>query len=336
MAIRIEVCKVASDSYRASGSQGSEGKRQTTQNFTQTFLVKAVKNKRGELYDGNPDEISPASIGCNSLLPIVNKTAFYDPSSGVMHPYALCTSKDIKRRSDNPFLFDVTCNYSTQPGDTEDCSVMVKYVSAPQDLSPQVTVGVSGKDQVLYEDYDGNNCWKFDGIDEEYPTPVITQRPFLTLNIQQYEYSVSYQDILDRSFKVNSDAWGGFGAEDWRVNVVNVSEIDVQTLAGPQTWAKATYQVILGNYGYFDLSNNWVDIGWDQAIPRIATKYVELDGGGNPDPDRVLYFTHGGTSVRRVGNINADGTKSSNQDRHGYNRHRRYGSVNFSTFLRNF
>ena len=333
MAIRIEVCKVASDSYRSSGSQGSDGRRQTTQSFTQTFLVKAVKNKQGELLDGNPEQISPASIACNSLLPIVNKTAFYDPASGVIHPYALCTSKDIKRRSENPFLFDVTCNYTTSPGDTEDCSILAKYVQAPQDLSPQVTAAVSGKDNVIYSDYSASSkqCFKFKEIDEQYPTPVVTQRPFLTLNVQQYEYSLSYQDMMDRSFVVNDGQWQGQSARKWRCNVVNVSEIDVQTQMGPQTWAKVSYQIILGNNGYYSNPTTWQDIGWDQAVPGIATKYVDAAGD-------VQYFVHNGTSIRKVGLIDVtSGTALADQTGlPQYITHPRYESVDFDTFIQAF
>lgn len=330
----INVCKVASDSYRSSGSQGSDGRKQTTQTFTQEFLVKALKNRRGDAYDGNPEEISPASIACNSLLPVVNKTAFYDAASGIIHPYAICTSKDIKRRSDNPLFFDVSCSYTTSPGDTEDCSIMTKYVNTPQDLPVQVTAAVSGKDFVLYSDHSpgGDQCWKFEEVDEQYPTPVVTQRPFLTLNIQQYELYLSYQDMMDRSFVVNASTWKGQSARKWRCQVVNVSEIDVQTQAGVQTWAKVSYQVILGNDGYYTATNNWEDIGWDVAIPGLSSTYKSAAGN-------IEYFVHPNTNIRKIGMIEPDGPNEGDAyfgSRPLYKEHQRYESVNFDTFLQSF
>lgn len=332
MTVNITVCKTASDSYRSNGSQGSDGARKTVQNFTQTFLVKAVKNKRGDPYDGPAEDISPAAIACNSEFPQVNRTAFFDAASGVIHPYAICTSKDIKRRSDNPYMFDVTCNYATQAGDTEDCAIMAKYVSAPTDLPVQVTASVQGRDEVIYADFGTSKeqCWQFEEVGEEYPVPVVTQNPFLTLSIQQYELYLSYSDMMDRSFVVNDSVWQGHGAGKWRIVCKAASEVEVKTMFGKAVWAKVTYEAVLGNYGYYNSTGTRTDIGWKQAIPMIASKYVDANG-------EVVPFTWAGTSVRRVGNIDSNGNiYNGGTGRPLYKTHERYRSKNFTTFMQPF
>jgi len=329
--LRFNVRKVADDSYKSAGSYGENNSRRTTQTFVQKYLVKALKNRAGDLYDGDPEDVSPSQIACLDLLPIVHKTCYFDLASGVIHPYAICLNKDIRRMRDNPMLFEVTCNFATQAMPTEDCKVVIKTVANPQDLSPQVTISNNGKDFVLYEDYDYNQCYRYVGIDEKYQTPVVTQRPFITLNITQFEYSISYSQMLERSYVVNNATWQGFPAGHWRLRCVGANEVDVQTRMGPQTWAKVQYEAVLGVNGYYDLNNSFVDIGWKQAIPLIASKYRD-----EVDPDVVTKFTHTGTSIPKLGNIDADGTKAADQLRHQYITHKRYKEGNFDAWIQKF
>ena len=92
MTFNYSVCKVGDDSYRVSGSTGQGNSRNTTQNFTQNYIVK-VLDPDGKLYTGNPSEINTAIVGQAQGLHTVQKSIKYDADSGTTHPYAVCTGE---------------------------------------------------------------------------------------------------------------------------------------------------------------------------------------------------------------------------------------------------
>ena len=326
MTFNYSVCKVGDDSYRVSGSTGQGNSRNTTQNFTQTYIVK-VLDPDGKLYTGNPSEINTAIVGQADGLPTVQKSIYYDADSGTIHPYAVCTGKDVKRRRDAPMVFDVTCSFQSK---TETESMDNETVTQPTDIRPEVTVSVSGKDRVLYQDLDtGDQSYLFPGIKERYPAPVVTQVPLVTLTISQYESYVSYAQILDRSFKVNSATWQGFGAGLWRLAVKNVSEVDIQTQLGTVTWAKVTYEATLSKDGFYDESGTWQVTGWKAQIPLIAPKFADVG------PNNIRKFVHADTSEPYMGFIDTDGTLYSGTNPK-YITHTRYETLDFNTIIQAF
>jgi hypothetical protein len=326
MTFNFSVCKVGDDSYRVSGSTGQGNSRNTTQNFTQTYLVKAT-NADGSLYSGNPSEINTAIVGQADGLPTVQKSIYYDADSGTIHPYAVCTGKDIKRRRDAPMLFDVSCTFQSK---TETESMDNETVNEPTDIRPEVTVSVSGKDRVLYQDLEtGDQSYLFPGIKLQYPAPVVTQVPLLTLTISQYESYVSYAQILDRSFKVNSTAWQGFDAGFWRLVVKNVSEVDIQTQLGTVTWAKVTYEASLSNDGFYNESGTFTPTGWKAQIPCIAPKFVNAAGN-------IQKFVDPNTSEPFMGFISKTSGLLYGGSKPQYITHTRYKTLDFNTIIQAF
>lgn len=326
MTFNFSVCKVGDDSYRVSGSTGQGNSRNTTQNFTQTYLVKAT-NADGSLYSGNPSEINTAIVGQADGLPTVQKSIYYDADSGTIHPYAVCTGKDIKRRRDAPMLFDVSCTFQSK---TETESMDNETVTEPTDIRPEVTVSVGGKDRVLYQDLDtGDQSYLFPGIKLQYPAPVVTQVPLLTLTISQYESYVSYAQILDRSFKVNSTAWQGFAAGLWRLVVKNVSEVEIQTQLGTATWAKVTYEATLSNDGFYDESGTWQLTGWKAQIPCIAPKFVNAAGD-------IQKFVDPNTSEPFMGFISSTSGLLYGGSKPQYITHTRYETLDFNSIIQAF
>ena len=326
MTFNFSVCKVGDDSYRVSGSTGQGNSRNTTQNFTQTYLVKAT-NADGSLYSGNPSEINTAIVGQAHGLPTVQKSIYYDSDSGTIHPYAVCTGKDIKRRRDAPMLFDVSCTFQSK---TETESMDNETVTEPTDIRPEVTVSVGGKDRVLYQDLDtGDQSYLFPGIKLQYPAPVVTQVPLLTLTISQYESYVSYAQILDRSFKVNSTAWQGFAAGLWRLVVKNVSEVEIQTQLGTATWAKVTYEATLSNDGFYDESGTWQLTGWKAQIPCIAPKFVNAAGD-------IQKFVDPNTSEPFMGFISSTSGLLYGGSKPQYITHTRYETLDFNSIIQAF
>ena len=326
MSFDFDVCKVGDDSYRVSGTTGQGNSRNTTQTFTQTYLVKAL-DPNGDLYTGNPSEINTAIVGQAEGLPTVQKSIYYDSDSGVIHPYAVCTSKDVKRRREAPMVFDVTCSFSAKL-ETESLSNQV--VKEPTDIAPEVTVSVSGKDRVLYQDLDtGDQSYLFPGIKLEYPAPVVTQVPLLTLTISQYENFVSYQDILDRSYKVNETSWQGKDAGLWRLLVKNVSEVDIQTQSGTVNWAKVTYEAVLSVDGFYDPNNTWVETGWKAQIPCIAPKFVNAAGD-------IQKFVDPDTSEPFMGFISKTTGLLTGLSRPDFITHTRYETLEFNDYIQAF
>jgi len=326
MAFNYSVCKVGDDSYRVSGSTGQGNSRNTTQNFTQTYIVK-VLDPDGKLYTGNPSEINTAIVGQAQGLPTVQKSIYYDADSGTIHPYAVCTGKDVKRRRDAPMVFDVSCSFQSK---TETENMDNETVTQPTDIRPEVTVSVSGKDRVLYQDLEtGNQSYLFPGIKLQYPAPVVTQVPLLTLTISQYESYVSYAQILARSFKVNSANWQGFGAGFWRLVVKNVSEVDIQTQLGTVTWAKVTYEATLSNDGFYDESGTWQLTGWKAQIPCIAPKFKNAAGD-------IQKFVDPNTSEPFMGFINKNSGLLYGGSNPQYITHTRYETLDFNSIIQAF
>lgn len=351
MAFNFSVCKVGDDSYRVSGSTGQGNSRSTTTNFTQAYIVKTL-DADGSRYSGNPSDINAAIVGKADGLPLVQKSVYYDADSGVVHPYAVCISKDVKRRRDAPTVFDVTCTFQAKT-ETESDSEHETVPNDPTDLRPEVTVSVDGKERVLYQDFgtafatpdvrtnsQSKQCWMFeatDGTDTfgllQYPAPVTTQLPLLTLTVAQYETYVSYQQIIDRSYKTNQTAWKGFDPGLWRIVVKNVSEVDIQTVSGPATWAKVTYEVKLSSDGYYNQSGTWINTGWEAQIPMISPKYYDSPLVGDA---KIKKFIDVKTSEPYMGFLGYDGDEDLAATRPNFKTHRRYESIEFTNFLQNF
>ena len=341
MTFNFSVCKVGDDSYRVSGSTGQGNSRNTTQNFTQTYLVKAT-NADGSLYSGNPSEINTAIVGQADGLPTVQKSIYYDADSGTIHPYAVCTGKDIKRRRDAPMLFDVSCTFQSK---TETESLDNKTVSQPTDIRPEVTVSLSGKDKVLYSDFGtdfptssarttSEQCWMFENIKLQYPSPVVTQLPLLTFTISQYEASVTYAQIMQRSYKLNETSWQGFDKGFVRLVVKNVSEVDIQTQLGPVTWAKVTYEAIFNNDGYYEQDGTtWTPTGWEAQIPMIAPKYYDQPAVG---PPKIRKFLDDETGEPYMGFLDVDEDADFTATRPRFRTHKRYEVIEFSDFRQDF
>ena len=341
MTFNYSVCKVGDDSYRVSGSTGQGNSRNTTQSFTQNYIVK-VLDPDGKLYTGNPSEINTAIVGQAQGLPTVQKSIYYDADSGTIHPYAVCTGKDVKRRRDAPMVFDVTCSFQSK---TETESMDNETVTQPTDIRPEVTVSVSGKDRVLYTDFGtdfatptarttSEQCWMFQNIKLQYPSPVVTQIPLLTLTISQYENYVSYAQIMQRSFKVNETSWQSFNPGYWRLVVKNVSEVDIQTQIGQVTWAKVTYEATLSNDGYYEQDGTtWTQTGWEAQIPMIAPKYYDSPLVGDAS---IKKFVDEDTSEPYMGFLDYDEDYDLAAIRPRFKTHKRYESIEFSDFIQDF
>lgn len=324
MALTLTACESRNSSYKSQGSYGQGGRRLATQTMTRTFRVTASGIN-------DPSEVSDHEVGCWTGLPRVQQSVYVD-QSGLINPYAICMSKTVTRNKENGYIFDVVCGYQTRSLETENC--LVAAPTNPTDLTPEKTVSVESTDRVLYTDYQGTQCFKFEGVDHQFPEPVITEIPTLVLTISQYEASVSYAQILQRSFVTNNAAYNGFSAGMWLCRVRNVSEVDIETTAGQQTWARVTYDVSLSQDGYYsDAGSTFINTGWLAQVPLVSPVYLDAPQVG---PPLVRPFVDENSGEPTVGYIQgadagADAGKvDANAQRPDYETFQRFPAVSFS------
>lgn len=334
----FEVKLLTGNSYSSSGSYGKGESRQSTQSIKQKYRVLAIppggKEAMGQ-HDGtnDPDMMNEHYVGCayqsgQPILPTVMGSVYYDPNTGLVNPYAICMSKTITRNSQNPYLYEADVSFKTRALETENCTVQASAIGTATDIGPEVTVAVNGKPRVLYQDLaTGDQCFKYEGISERFAAPVTTDVAELELTISQYEASVSYAEILARSYVTNSTNYAGFTPGMWRCKVANVSNVAVQTSSGVQTWARVTYNVSLSQDGYYDPSGTFHYTGWKHQVPLIASQYLK-----DADAEKGVPFTFEKTGLPKMGMINADGTEATNQDKPDYLTFNKYRSIPF-TFL---
>jgi hypothetical protein len=324
MAIEYDICeKRSGGSYRSQGSYGEGGRRLATQTMTRVFRVIAYDNANPNL---GPEDVSEHVVGCIPGLPRIMSSVYVD-DSGLINPYAIAMSKSVQRNASNGLLFDVTVSYQTRSLEVEGC--LVSPPNSPADLSPEVTASVASTQRVLYTDYSGDQCNRFAGVNFPFPEPVVTDIPTLVLTISQYENAVSYSEILERSFVTNDAPYSGFAAGLWRCVVRNVSDVDIETTIGTQTWARVTYEVALSQDGYYDQNIQFVNTGWKAQVPLVSPVYKDETKG-------VIQFESADSSEPETGFIlprseGADaGKKDPNQIRPQFETFDKYRPTSFS------
>jgi hypothetical protein len=330
MAISYDICETRDNSsYKSAGSYGQGGRRLATQTMTRSFRVIASDDADPNF---NPSDLDPHEVGCLPSLPRVQQSVYYNPVSGLLNPYAICLNKTVTRRRDNASVFDVVCSFQTRALETENC--LVSPPTNPTDLTPEKTASVESTERVLYTDYQGKQCFKFEGVDHEFPEPVATDIPTLVLTISQYETSVSYAQILQRSFVTNNATYAGFAAGMWLCRVRNVSEVEIQTTAGQQTWARVTYDVSLSQDGYYnDAGTTFFHTGWTAQVPLVSPVFLDAPAVG---PPLVRPFVDENSTEPTVGYIKgtSEGADAGKEDvgraRPAYEGFQKYPTVDFS------
>ncbi len=319
----VDICESFGSSFQVSGSVDG-GRSKINHSATKSFVVRTSAT--------NFSDVDEVQVGCLSALPVVNRTTWVSPDGASYMPYAVCRSKSVQRRSENGFVFDVTCEYSTGDVDSEQC------VSSPpnslSEIDPQVTVNIGSYDRSLYADRDGKQCWQYEGTETPFGAPVMEKIPTVQLVIEQFEASVTYEQMLERSFKVNKGTYRSKGSGLWMIGAVKAVEQSVQLAGGATDAVKVTYPISLSEryfhkWGVTPTEGNRTVYGHDTVIPLIDTSYVD-DAG-----DVVPYLSDSGKVIS--GYINEDGTKREpimDEDfRPDYLRFRTQDEINFSTFL---
>jgi len=324
------VKELRSTSMSISGSEDEKtGKRSVTQSITTTYRVIATGY-------ASADMVTDAQVACASGLPSVNVTTWYSSVAGVGLPQAVCRSKTVTRHTDNAFVFDVDCEFSTPELEGEDC-VGVPPVSVT-DITPSVQSQIGSYERVLYADKDGEACWRLPGTLTPFQAPVVETIPTFSLKITQYESSLTFDDQLARSFKLNSGTYRGKAAGLWMIGAVAASEVEVELQSGPTTAVKVTYPITLSERYYYPpgvaaTEANRIIYGWDKVQPLVDTMRITA-----PPVQKLVPMTDVGSSNVRSGYIQTSGEErvvvaGSNDDRPDYLRFKTQDSINFASFL---
>lgn len=314
-------------SFRSNATFDGNGRRRVTTTITQPFLVKVS----GASAASAVSELDIAAL--TNSLPTVGLSTFYSSTLQKSLYNAICTAKTIKRNKSNAFYFDVDATYSTGPMDEE--ASLVSPVASVADIGTQISVGVSGKDRVLYSDLDGNQCWQLPEVKVPYSSPVVTQDPEVVITVEQYEAAISYAQIQDRSFVVNNATYSGFPAGELLCRVVSATSQQVQLSASQSTVKRVTYELRHREGLYYDQDGTVKNAGWRHMQPLVSPKYIaNTDASGATITSRIARVADDNSGEEFQTYINTDGTKrTTGSDRPAYILHRKYPSATFTAFL---
>ena len=326
MSFTYTYCENRQSKFSVSGSTTPSGISTVSHTATRTFTVFTSAL--------TPAHVSDVDVGCIAELPVVNRSTWYSPVTGTSMPFAICRSKSVTRRTDNAFVFDVVCEYSTGSVESEQCA------AAPPvnltDITPTVTATIGSYDRTIYTDKTAagaKQCWSYEGTDTPFANPVMEKIPTLQLVIEQFEASITYEQMMERSFKVNDATYRSKDAGLWMIGTVQAVEQTVQLQAGETTAVKVTYPLMLSERYFYPpgvdstVPANKVIYGHDTVVPLVDTVY--LDAG------KVVPNEKGGSVV--AGYINTDGTQrtpaNNNEKRPDYLQFKTLDSIDFSSFL---
>lgn len=338
----IEINETLETSFSIKGSKSQGGKDLVNHSATKAY--RAVVKKSFSFENIQFSDVTEAHIACDSRLPVVNRTTWYSAQTGLSMPYAVCRSKDVTRDSSNGNIFYITCSFETGPVESEQCQATPP--SSPGDLSPEVSIEVGSYERVMYQDKDGEQCWRLPGTNSPFQSPIVETIPTLSLTITQFETYVAFEDILNRSFKTNSATYRTKSAGMWMIGAVKATEQDV-TLADNSiaTWAKVTYPIILSERYFYEpgvaaSAANRTYYGHKQVQPLVDSFEVHPvsndiipltdTNSGNVTTGYIYQGDEGGGALAGEQRFVVTG---SNDDRPDYMQFRTQDEIDFSTFL---
>lgn len=329
----LEIKETLETSFSIKGSKSEGGKDLVNHTATKNYRVVAKKSFSFENLTFG--DVTEAHVACDPRLPVVNRSTWFSARTGLSMPFAVCRSKDVSRESGNGLIFNVSCNFETGPIETEQCQATPP--SNGDELLPQVSIEVGSYDRVLYADKVGVQCWKLP-TGSPFQSPVTETIPTLRLTITQFETYVSFEDILDRSFKCNSATYRSKDAGLWLIGAVKATEQDVTLADGSiATLAKVTYPIQLSERFYYPpgvaaTEANKTIYGHDHVQPLVDTYKLEQAGDNDAVP------MTGDKGNVRTGYINTNGTErvpaNPDDERPDYMRFRTQDRIDFSTFLK--
>ena len=345
MALSFEVKLLRETSTSISTSEDESSGRRT---FSTTISEKYLVIAHGV---SQPDDVSDIQAACATdsvtslAVPTPNFTTWYSATAGVTIPQAVCRSVSATRRSENGFVFDVEVEYQTPELTGPPCAI--NPPAAVTGITPSVTSAIGRYDRVMYADKNGEQCWKLPGTETPFSAPITETIPTFNLKIVQYEASMTFEQQIERSFKLNSSTYRTKDAGLWMIGEVAAVEESVQLASGRTTVVKVTYPISLSERFYYPpgvtaTDANKVVYGWDKVQPLVDTMKISTESNAGPVPPRLVPMQDEDGGAVRTGYIEAGpapaaGTErpvsTADDDRPDYLRFRTQDTIDFSTFL---
>lgn len=241
-------------------------------------------------------DVDPYDVLTLPGVPIVNRSIYYARNKII--PFVICRNKTAEQTAEKLGRWKISTqwNSSTKSNNKESDNSPQTPPAALTDIAPRVVPLLGAKDRQLYTDLD--DVFYITPTNNEWEEPLIQKVPLLTLQITQYEPSITYEQMLARKFVMNSATYRTKPAHTWFIEEVAANEVAVQLASGETICAQVTYTL------------SYDDDKWTEKRPLFDTHYMQ--GGSIADPDsQKLPFLD--TLQNGKGYINADGTKRSSQ-----------------------
>jgi hypothetical protein len=339
MSLTFNVCRLRGTSYNAT-SNNSGGRKTCTITFTEKYLVTASGIT-------SPDQVTDIQVAYAAGIPIVNYNTWYDPTTGLGFPLAVCKSKKVTRLDQNGFAFHVDVSYATEPPQGKESNGPEQEMpgqNPPADVTEipaQVSRSIVGREIVLYEAPAVNTEGTSIGtggapvttrimpsagnkLQELFDAPVTRTKPLLRLSITQFENSFSNATMMGRCFKVNDATWAGLQPGSCMITNISAVKQSIQMSTGQQEKYRVTYTVDYDDYTVADNSGNTLFVGHSCALPLISRTYLEND--------EIRFFVKEGTGIGNVGLIDALGTAKVKEDQHKAPDYVRFDTVDEISF----
>lgn len=282
--------------------------------WTNEYRVQVEASGGDEVKDVDPYNVTTASG-----LPIVNKSIYY--FGGQVIPFVICRNKVATCNDKALGEWKVKCTFKTFTGNqTEAENQPLAPPAAVTDLGTAEQPSLGEIEKVIYEDKSGTPQKILLPSGAWFAEPVLERIPVLTIKLTQYESSITYQNMLDRKFKVNDATYRSKAAGTWLIEHVEASEVSVQLSGGLTDAALVTYTLV-----HSPLSE-----GWKKSLALIDNV---VNTGTAMSPTWEPYLDDSEPPVRSLVLVDSDGIKKGTQTAPDYVEYQVYDDTTFSTFL---
>jgi len=273
----------------------------------------------GTTTSDDPADVSPYDVVTASGLPVVNSSIYYFSSKVI--PFAICRDKRATQNPDKLSQWTVKATYkSFDNSQTESGLAPVTPPAAIASLGTSEQASLGEMELVLYEDKSTTPKKILLPSGAFFAEPVVERIPVLTIKLTQYESSITYNQMLDRKFKVNDATYRTQAARKWLIEHVEASTVSVQLAAGATTAALVTYTLVLSP----------LDEGWDKTLALVD--YVHNTGTAMA-PAWEPYLDDSEPPQQKLVYVDSDGIKKVSQSVPDYEQYQVYDDTTFSSFL---
>lgn len=269
----------------------------------------------------NVSDIDAYNVLTANGIPIVNRTVYEVGNKFI--PYVLCRNKSCRPHPDRQTRWIVSAQFesSIKSNNSETGNTPIAKPTSLADIAPRVVPILGETQKVLYQDKSDTSvdCARTPA-GNWWSEPVLERIPTLALQITQYESYVTYEQLLERKFKVNQSSYRGQPPYDWLIQDVQPTEVTVPLASGSVQAVQMTYIVEHSPHLY----------GWKVDRALIDSQYLT----DVADKTSSKLFQNKEPGSRSIGFITAAGGKRADQEgTPDYIQYESYDRIEFDDFL---